>query len=66
MARRTAGFTVAGIPSLLDRIVKDATIYFLVIFTSHVVVEGFLIFGPVSHRTALTGFYPFLCLHIMG
>ena len=66
VARRAAGFTVTGIPSLLVGILKDATIYFMLIFTSQLVVGLFLVFAPVSHRTALTGFYPFLCLHITG
>jgi len=35
------------IPSLLRIIVQDATYYFLVIFTSHLVVTVYLWFGPV-------------------
>ena len=36
------------IPSILKTITRDATYYFLVIFTSHVVLVIFLIFASVS------------------
>ena len=36
------------IPSLLKTIVQDATYYFLVIFTSHLVLVMFLAFASVS------------------
>lgn len=48
VGRQSVGYRVSKIPSILDRIVKDATVYFLVIFTSHLIVEGFLIFAPVG------------------
>ena len=51
VGRKATGFRGSSIPSILDRIVKDATLYFLVIFTSHLIVEGFLIFAPVSPST---------------
>ena len=35
-------------PYLLRAIVQDATVYFLVIFTSHFVLEMFLLFATVS------------------
>jgi len=35
-----------GMPDLFDRIVKDATIYFLVIFTSHLLLIFFEVFAP--------------------
>lgn len=37
-----------GVPSLLDRIVRDATKYFLVIFTSHLLLVFFELLAPVS------------------
>ena len=40
------------IPSILKTIMRDATYYFLVIFTSHIVVIMFLTFAEVS--TSLT------------
>ena len=41
--------------NLLDRIVRDATIYFLVIFAGHLPVIFFELFAPVSDRTADLG-----------
>jgi len=40
--------TKMPIPSLLKTIVRDATCYFLVIFTSHFVYVMFLLFASVS------------------
>ena len=37
-----------GVPSLVGRIVGDATTYFLIIFTSQILVISFEIFAPVS------------------
>ena len=37
-----------GVPSLLDKIVRDATMYFVVIFTSHLLLVFFEFFAPVS------------------
>jgi len=37
-----------GVPSLLDKILQDATIYFLVIFTSHLLLIFFEFLAPVS------------------
>jgi len=54
VGRRSTGFTRSRVPSILDRIVRDATMYFLVIFTSHLIVECFLVFAPVSRRTPWT------------
>jgi hypothetical protein len=45
--RRARGHTF-GVPSLLDRIVRDATMYFLVIFSSHLLLILFELFAPVS------------------
>jgi len=39
------------VPGVLRTIVQDATIYFLVIFTSHFIFEMMLIFGRVSTFT---------------
>ena len=35
-------------PNILRKIIRDATVYFLVIFTSHFVLEMFLLFSNVS------------------
>ena len=48
----------APIPSLFRTIVRDATYYFLFIFTSHLAIVLFLLFGSVSHLIAL------LSLHV--
>lgn len=46
---RHRGFTGAhGVPNILDRIVRDSTTYFLVIFTNHLVLILFELFAPVS------------------
>lgn len=37
-----------GAPSIFDRILQDATVYFLVIFTGHLLVIFFEVFAPVS------------------
>ena len=49
----------SGIPTLLGIIVKDATVYFLFIFTSHLVLELTLVLGRVgiySRRLVLSSF----------
>jgi len=38
----------SGVPSILDKIVRDSTIYFLVLFTSHSLTVLFLFVAPVS------------------
>ena len=38
-----------GVPSIFDKILQDATVYFLVIFTGHLLVILFEIFAPVSN-----------------
>ena len=43
-----SGSHSSGLPSLLKVMAEDATLYFLVIFTSHLVLELTLIFGSVS------------------
>ena len=48
---RGLGRTYGG-PSLLDRILQDATLYFLAIFTSQLLVVLFELFAPVSGRSA--------------
>ena len=40
-----------GVPSILGRIVGDATTYFLIIFASQIFVISFEIFAPVSDYT---------------
>ena len=47
--RRDGGLTrVGGVPSLLDKILQDATTYFLVLFTGHLLLVLCEIFAPVS------------------
>ena len=38
----------SGIPSLLNRICQDATVYFLVLSTNHIIFLSFELFAPVS------------------
>jgi hypothetical protein len=42
---------VGGVPSLLDKILQDATTYFLVLSTGHFFLLFFELFAPVSERT---------------
>ena len=39
---------IDGVPRLLDNILQDATVYFLVISTGHLLLLFFQIFAPVS------------------
>ena len=41
---------VASGPGLLDKILRDATVYFLVLFTGHLVFIFIELFAPVSGR----------------
>ena len=41
---------VDGMPSLLEKIFQDATVYFLVLFTGHLLLLLLEIFAPVSNR----------------
>ena len=43
---------VHGVRSLLDTIVEDATIYFLLIFTGHLLMIFLEFFAPVSDHLA--------------
>jgi len=46
---RNRGFSRAsGVPNLLDKILQEATVYFLAIFTSHLLLIFFEFFAPVS------------------
>jgi hypothetical protein len=47
-AKGRGNMRARGVPSLLDRIVEDATLYFLIIFTSQIFVISFEIFAAVS------------------
>ena len=47
-ARNRGVMRAHGMPSLLDNIVRDATIYFLVLFTVHLLVVFFELLAPVS------------------
>ena len=49
VGRRSRGLGPPGTRTILDKIVRDGTVYFLVIFTSHLVVECFILFASVSH-----------------
>ena len=45
---------IGGVPSLLDKIRQDATTYFLVLSTGHIIFLFFQVFAPVSdHRVDL-------------
>ena len=49
--RHDGGLTrVGGVPSLLDKIIQDATTYFLVLSTGHLLLLFFEPFAPVSDR----------------
>jgi hypothetical protein len=50
-AKRHAG-GIGGVPSLLKKILQDATMYFLVLSTSHLVFVFSEIFAPVSDHPA--------------
>ena len=41
---------VGGVPSLLDKIRQDATIYFLILSTGHAIFLFFELFAPVGNR----------------
>ena len=47
-ARKRGHMHAAGVPSLLECIVKDATIYFLVVFGGQLLVIFFDLLAPVS------------------
>ena len=42
-----------GLPSLLHTLVRDATIYFLVIFSAHFILTMTILFGRVGSTTYL-------------
>lgn len=42
----------SGVPNILDRIFKDATVHFLVIFTAHLLLIFFQLLAPVSNLSA--------------
>ena len=47
--RHDGGLTrVGGVPNLLGKILQDATTYFLVLFTGHLLFVFFEAFAPVS------------------
>ena len=47
-AKRGCRIRVDGVPSLLDKIIQDATTYFLVLSTGHLLLLFFEVFAPVS------------------
>ena len=53
-----------GITSLLDKIVQGATVYFLVIFTGHLLVIFFEFLAPVSDRPADLRYFAHGGLHV--
>lgn len=48
-AKHRSRMRANGVPNILDRIVEDATVHFLVIFTAHLLLILFQIFAPVSN-----------------
>jgi len=49
---RNRGLThTAGVPSILENILRDATSYFFVIFTSHLLLVLFELLAPVSNSS---------------
>ena len=49
--RRQGGLArVGGMPSLLEKILKDATTYFLVLSTGHLLLVLFQVLAPVSNH----------------
>jgi hypothetical protein len=50
-----------GIPSILDTILRGATIYFVVIFTSQLVLLLSTIFAPVSDTPCFRGKVTAMC-----
>ena len=57
-AKRRVRVRAQGMPNLLDRIVRDATVYFLFIFAGHLLVIFFEFFAPVSVRPEDVGVSP--------
>ena len=52
--RHAGGFArVGGVPNLLDKILRDATTYFLVLSTGHALFLFFEIFAPVSDTVSM-------------
>jgi len=51
-ARHRSRMRARGVQSLLDTIVEDATVYFLLIFTGHILVILLEFFAPVSDDLA--------------
>ena len=47
-AKKTGKVRYPGIPSILDTILQDATLYFVFMFACQVNLEMFLIFAPVG------------------
>ena len=47
-AKHLGRMRAQGVPSLLSQVIGDATTYFLIIFTSQILVISFEIFAPVS------------------
>jgi hypothetical protein len=47
--RETSRFP--GIPSILDAILRDATVYYALVFVCQLVFEFFLLFAPVREDT---------------
>ena len=50
-ARRTCRIRVDGVPSLLDKILQDATTHFMVLYAGHLFLLFFRLFAPVSNHT---------------
>ena len=54
-----SGAYQSGLPTLFEVLAEDATLYFLVIFTSHLILELTLIFGSVSTSSHLSASFSF-------
>jgi hypothetical protein len=48
-AKRMGTVRYPGIPSILDIILQDATLYFVFMFACQTLFEMFLFFAPVGH-----------------
>jgi len=47
-ARRSGRIRLPGIPSILDAVVRDSTLYFILIFFFQILSQLFVLFAPVG------------------
>lgn len=57
-AKRQGRARAQGMPSLLGKLLRDATAYFLAIFTGHLLIISFEILAPVRGRLTDLSFFP--------